>query len=106
MGALGAFVALAEALGVFVALAEALGVFVALGVADVVREGSAVWPASQGRPQFALFHQPVVVHESFAALLSALSDRCPPLPGQLVQAMAADGMPTVPTATAAMTIRR
>ncbi|MFD8810608.1 hypothetical protein ACFV23_03695 [Streptomyces sp. NPDC059627] len=78
----------------------------ALGVADVVREGSPAWAAFQGRPQFASFHQFFLFHESFVALFSALSDRCPPLSGQLVQAMAADGMPTVPTATAAMTIRR
>ncbi|MFD4501418.1 hypothetical protein [Streptomyces sp. NPDC058457] len=82
------------------ALAEALAVFVALGAADTVHEGSPAWSAFQGRPQFASLHQP------FVALFSALLDRCPPLSGQLVQAMAADGMPTVPTATAAMTIRR
>jgi hypothetical protein len=89
-----------------VALAEALGAFVAFGAADAVREGSPAWLAFQGRPQFASFHQSFLFHESFVALSSALSDRGPPLPGQLVQAMAADGMPTVPTATAAMTIRR
>ncbi|MER5795806.1 hypothetical protein [Streptomyces sp. NPDC001980] len=100
------FPALAGEWEVFVALAEALGVFVALGAAETVREGSPAGLAFQGRPQFASFHQPVVFHESFVALFSALLDRCPALSGQLVQAMAADGMPTVPTATAAMTIRR
>jgi hypothetical protein len=89
-----------------VALAEALGVFVALGVADAVHEGLPAWWAFQGRPQFASFHQSFLFHESFVALFSALLDRCPPLSGQSVQAMAADGMPTVPAATAAMTIRR
>ncbi|MGW7545061.1 hypothetical protein ACWGKQ_28745 [Streptomyces sp. NPDC054770] len=78
----------------------------ALGAADVVREGSPAWVAFQGRPQLASVHQSFLFHESFVALFSALLDRCPPLSGQLVQAMAADGMPTVPTATAAMTIRR
>ncbi|MEU1344583.1 hypothetical protein [Streptomyces sp. NPDC005827] len=97
------FLALAGACGAFF---FALGVFVALGVADAVDEGSPVGSASQGRPQLASFHQPFLFHEAFVALFSALSDRPPPLPGQLVQAMAADGMPTAPTATAAMTIRR
>ncbi|MFE4964427.1 hypothetical protein [Streptomyces sp. NPDC056660] len=78
----------------------------ALGAADAVHEGSPARPAFQGRPQLASFHQAFLLHESFVALFSALLDRCPPLSGQLVQAMAADGMPTAPTATAAMTIRR
>ncbi|MEU9156980.1 hypothetical protein AB0D59_42145 [Streptomyces sp. NPDC048417] len=78
----------------------------ALGAADVVHEGSPLWSAFQGRPQLASFHQSFLFHESFVALLSAALDRCPPLSGQSVQAMAADGMPTVPTAAAAMTIRR
>ncbi|MEU6199766.1 hypothetical protein [Streptomyces sp. NPDC047061] len=95
------FLAPAAARGVFAAFAEALKVFVALGTADVVADGSAAGlVAFQGRPQLASFHQPFVV------VFSALSDRCPPLSGQLVQAMAADGMPTAPKATAAMTIRR
>ncbi|WP_406442140.1 hypothetical protein [Streptomyces sp. NBC_00631] len=98
--------ALAETCGVVLARAEALGVVVALGAADAVPEGSPAWSAFQGRAQFASFHQSFVFHESFAAVFLALSERCPPLSGQLVQAMAADGMPTVPTATAAMTIRR
>ncbi|MER6085075.1 hypothetical protein [Streptomyces sp. NPDC001833] len=89
---------------VFFALAT--GVFVALGAADAVPEGSPAGLASQGRPRSASFHQPFLLHETFVVLFPALSDRCPPLPGQSVQAMAADGMPTVPTATAAMTIRR
>ncbi|MFG3288985.1 hypothetical protein ACGF3G_09270 [Streptomyces sp. NPDC048179] len=103
------FLALAGACGVFflaLGVFVALGAFVALGVADAVDEGSPVWAASQGRPQLASFHQPFLFHEAFVALFSALSDRPSPLPGQLVQAMAADGMPTAPTATAAMTIRR
>ncbi|MEV6766017.1 hypothetical protein AB0N16_36365 [Streptomyces sp. NPDC051105] len=104
-GACGVFVALAGACGVFVALAEALGVFVALGAADAVHEGSPGRLTFQGRGRFASLHQFFLFHESFVALLSALSDRCPPLSGQLVQAMAADGMPTVATAAAAMTIR-
>ncbi|MEU9450074.1 hypothetical protein [Streptomyces sp. NPDC048277] len=103
------FVALGEALGVLVALGEALGAVAlaeALGAADAVDEGSPAWPAFQGRPQFASVHQAFLFHTSFVVLFSALLDRCPPPAGQLEQAMAADGMPTVPTATAAITIRR
>ncbi|MEV7977577.1 hypothetical protein [Streptomyces sp. NPDC086519] len=77
----------------------------ALGAADAVREGSPAWSAFQGRPQFASFHQSFLFHESRAALFPAPLERVPP-PGQSVQAMAADGMPTAPTATAATTIRR
>ncbi|GGN32076.1 hypothetical protein [Streptomyces fuscichromogenes] len=98
--------ALADGLGVLVAPADALGDLVAPGAADAVHEGRPVRSAFQGRPQLASFHHSFWFHELFVALFSALSDRRPPLSGQLVQAMAADGMPTVPTATAAMTIRR
>ncbi|MEU9384904.1 hypothetical protein AB0D38_29815 [Streptomyces sp. NPDC048279] len=85
------------------ALAEAVGAFVAAGTAE---EGSPAGPAFQGRPQVASFHQPFSFHALSAALFAAATDRCPPPPGQSVHATAADGMPTVPTATAAMTIRR
>ncbi|MFG2956408.1 hypothetical protein ACGF5O_22125 [Streptomyces sp. NPDC048291] len=93
--------------GVFAALTEALGVSVALGPADAVHEGPPVRTASsQGRLRWASFHQYVLFHEAVVARLSALVDRGPPPSGQLVQARAADGMPTAPTATPAMTIRR
>ncbi|MEU2424964.1 hypothetical protein ABZ619_28785 [Streptomyces sp. NPDC007851] len=100
---------------VFPALGFAGAVFAGAVFAGAGEEGSPSWPAFQGRPQFASSHQSFLFHElsvglsvALLALVSALwalSDRSPAPSGQSVQAMAADGMPTTPTATAAMTIR-